>query len=184
MADASTMREVMSALSITALFALAGCSAVPADPSAEVERVAAPVDEAAQDVLSAIYAAGLADGQASGHLEQCGGSLTGWGGEYQASASAAVGDDLQTAIDRMTTGLQSSGWTYIGELGGDYPSARLERGDVTIDLMTGGFTVGETRYGAEELEVGITTSNACVTFPEGEHVSDYPEFERTILPRD
>lgn len=184
MAEAPTMREAVLALSITALLALAGCSTVPADPTAEIERVATPVDDAAQDVLSAISAAGLTGGRASGHLEQCGGSLTGWGGEYQASASAAVGDDLQATMDRMTTGLESSGWTYIGELGGDYPSARLERDDVTIDLKTGGFTVGETRYGADELEVGITTSNACVKFPEGEHASDYPEFERTIPPRD
>ena len=163
---------------------ISGCSGAPDDPRAAIEEKAATIDDAAQDVLTALTTAGLAEASATGRLEQCGGSLTGWGAEYHAGASAKVGESMQAAVDQVTAELKSLGWDHVGDLGGDFPTARLERGDVTIDLSTGGFTVGATRYHEDDLSVSIWPFSACVKLPEGKTVSDYAEFERSIPPRD
>lgn len=176
---------VTGAAGLTVLaLALTACSPTHDGAHAELEKHAAVVDDAAQDVLQALDAAALRDAGVAGYLEQCGGSLTGWGVAYHAGGSAAVGEDRRAAVEEVATALQSLGWAHEGELGGDDPSARLTRDDITIDLKTGGFTVGTTRYGADELEIGILQSSPCVKTPEGEHKADYAEFEREILPRE
>lgn len=161
-----------------------GCSSAPADPRASLEKNATIIDAAAQDVLSALTTAGLSGAEATGRLEQCGGSLNGWGAEYHASASAKVGDDLAATVEQVTTELTSLGWEHTGDLGGEFPTARLERDDVTVDVSTGGFTSGGTRYGADEIAVGIRPASACVKLPEGTFASDLTEFDRSIPPRE
>ncbi|MFK4852824.1 hypothetical protein ACI3KT_14405 [Microbacterium sp. ZW T6_19] len=175
-----TKTAALAALSLL----LTACSATHDGARAELDKHAAVVDDAAQDVLQALDAADLSDAGVAGYLEQCGGSLTGWGVAYHAGGSAKVGEDRQAAVEDVAAELESLGWAHEGEIGGDDPSARLTRDDLTIDLKTGGFTVGATRYGADELEIGIRQSNACVETPEGEYKTDYAEFEREILPRE
>lgn len=135
-------------------------------------------------MLQAVDAADLRDAGIAGYLDNCGGSLGGWGVAYHAGGSAAVGDDLHATVETVAAELETLGWTYVGELGGDYPSARLTRDDISIHLKTGGFTIGATRHRADELEIGISQLNDCVKTPEGERESDFTEFEQEILPRE
>lgn len=172
-----------SGLAVLALL-LSACSPTHDGAHAELERHAAAVDDAAQDVLQAVDAADLRGGGVAGYLEQCGGSLTGWGLAYHAGGSAVVGEERRSAVEKVSAELQSLGWAYEGEIDDDSPSARLTRDDITIHLKTGGFAVGATRYGADELEIGIRQLSACVKTPEGEYKTDYAEFEREILPRE
>lgn len=166
----------------TALFT--GCAPTPDGARAELERRAETVDTAAQDVLTAMDAAGLSDASAAGRIESCGGSLTGWGVAYSAGATATAGDDLAGAVGSVTEQLQALGWRHEGEIGDDPLSARFTRDDVTIDVKAGGAVVGGTAYGEDQIQVGITQADDCVRVPDGVDDSDFPELAKEILPRE
>lgn len=163
---------------------LSGCFPTEDGARAELEKHAALVDAAAQDALDAIEVADLSGAHAAGSLDSCGGSLGGWGVAYRAGASAEVGEDHHAAVEKVAAELQALGWDYEGELGGDHPSARLTRADITIDVKTGGRTASHTVHDADKLTVGIFSFSPCVKIPESTDSDDYAEFEREILPRE
>lgn len=160
---------------------LTACGPTEAGARAELEKRIEVMGTAARDVLHAMDALQLPDASARGRLESCGGSLRP-GVYYLAGASATIGDDWAAAVEGMTKELEKAGWEYVGEIGGDDPTARFTRGEVTVDLKTGGFTNGGTLYGADQLEVGIRDAGSCVHIPDGVSDSDFADLEGAILP--
>ncbi|MGB3374242.1 MAG: hypothetical protein WBA87_03785 [Microbacterium sp.] len=164
-------------------FLLGGCSPTQQGARVELEQHAAALEAAAQDVLQALDAAGLAGGTAAGHVESCGGSLSP-GVSYRAGGSAPVGDDLAADLEGVSQLLEATGWNSAGDLGGDSPSGRFTRDDITLDVKTGGFRVGDELHGADEMTFGLRIDDPCVRVPDGVHADEFQDLERNILPRD
>ncbi|MFK4761021.1 hypothetical protein ACI3KS_08825 [Microbacterium sp. ZW T5_45] len=174
-------------ISVVALL-LTGCSAVPADPHAVLEEKAAAVDDAAQDLLESLDAAGYTDAAARGIVDACQ-SEPAPGASFGAGIGVTVGDDLVSAFDSLSTQLTRAGWTATddfddADVDPAAPMGRFVRADITLDVKTGGFTSGGTRYGADEMTLGITIADDCVRMPDGAYFSKMRDLEKTIHPRD
>lgn len=178
------MRHRTRTVIIMGLFTLllAGCSPTPDSARAQLEERAAVLDTAGQDVLQAADAAGFPDATTKGRIESCGGSLKP-GMVYRVGATVPVGDDLAGAITAMSDQLRAIGWHHEGTIGEDQLSGRFTRDDVMLDLKAGGATIGGTKYGADELQIGITQANPCVRVPESTYTDEFQDFEKDILPR-
>ncbi|MDT0156636.1 hypothetical protein Q9R19_03250 [Microbacterium sp. ARD32] len=179
-------RSVVIAVGLLS-FLLSGCSAVPADPHAVLETKAASVDAAAQDLLAALDAAGLTDASAGSAVDVCQSEPLP-GVSYRAGISVKVGEDLVAGFDSLVKQLTASGWEETDayrdvELDPGKPAGRYERDDITVDVKTGGFTVGKTHYGADEMTLGITIDKPCVRIPHGASFIDFQDLEKDILPR-
>lgn len=178
------MRHRTRAVIIMGLFTLlfAGCSPTLDSARAQLEMRAADMDTAGQDVLQAADAAGFPDATAKGRIESCGGSLKP-GMAYRVGGTVPVGDDLAGAVAAISDQLRSIGWNHEGTIGEDPLSSRFTRDDIMIDLKAGGASVGGTKYGADEMQIGITQANPCVRVPESTYTDEFQDFEKDILPR-
>jgi hypothetical protein len=183
------MRRGIAVAALAGLFTVicAGCSAVPANPRAVLEQKASSIDTAAQDLLDLLRAAGLSTTSARGVIDTCQ-SEPAPGVSYRAGIAVRLGDDLVTGFGSLVKQLEETGWEETDayrdvELDPDKPAGRYERGDITLDIKTGGFKMGETPYGADEMDLGITIKNACVRIPDGKSFLDYRDLEKDIQPR-
>lgn len=162
---------------------LTGCSSVPANPRAELEHRAAVLDAAAQDLLEAVTVAGFSDAKARGTVDVCQ-SPPAPGVSYRAGATVKIGDDLQGAFDAVAAQLEATGWHDTGhELGGEHPSGRFTRDDVTLDVKTGGFSSGGKTYATDEMELGLRIADPCVRIPDDKSFLDYQDLNKDIVPR-
>lgn len=162
---------------------LTGCSSLPADPRAELEHRATVLDAAAQDLLEAVSSAGFSDAKARGAVDVCQ-SQPVPGVSYTAGAQVKIGDDLRSAFDAVAAQLTATGWQDSGDkLGGEHPSGRFTRDDVTLDVKTGGFSSGGKSYGADEMELGLRIDDPCVRIPDGGSFVDFQDLDKDILPR-
>lgn len=176
----------MGAVGILALL-LGGCSATPADPRAELEARAATIDSAAQDVLDSLHAAGVDEATAKGHVDGCQ-SEPAPGVSYRAGIAAKAGSDLASAFDALVQQLDASGWKPTDayrdvKIDPAKPMGRFTRDDVTLDVKTGGGSVGGKWYGADEMQLGITIKDGCVRVPDGGYIGQVRDLEKDILPR-
>lgn len=174
-------------ISVVALL-LTGCSAVPADPHAVLEEKAAAVDDAAQDLLESLDAAGYPDATARGIVDACQ-SEPAPGASYRAGIGVTVGEDLVSAFDALVVQLNQEGWTATNvyddiDLDPAAPAGQFTRGDITVNVETGGSVVGGVHYGADEMTLGITIADDCVRMPDGAYFSKMGDLEKTIHPRD
>lgn len=161
---------------------ITGCSTAAADPRAELESKAAVLDAAAQDVLEAVDAAGHAGATARGSVDVCQ-SEPAPGVSYGVGGKVKIGDDLHGAFEAVAAQLQEAGWVATGDKpGGENPSGRFTREDVTLDVKTGGFSSGGTRYGADEMEFGLRIADPCVRIPDGKSFLDYQDLDKDITP--
>lgn len=162
---------------------LVGCAAAPTDARAKLESRAAVLDSAAQDLLEAVGAAGFDDASAHGNIELCQGEPVP-GVSYSAGATVKIGDDLHGAFDAVAEQLAATGWQDTGHpLGGENPSGRFTRDEVTLDVKTGGFSSGGKHYGADEMELGLRIADPCVRIPRDSSFLDFKDLEKDILPR-
>lgn len=180
-------RSVVITMGLLA-FLLSGCSAVPADPHAALSAKAASVDAAAQDLLVALDSASLPTVSAGSSIDVCQSEPVP-GVSYQAGISVKVGDDLVGGFDSLAKQLAEDGWKETDayrdvELDPAKPAGRYERDDITLDVKTGGFKMGETQYGADEMVLGITIKNPCVRIPHGVSFTDFQDLEKDLQPRD
>ncbi|WP_353116200.1 hypothetical protein [Microbacterium sp.] len=183
------MRKPTTGIGLVALLTvlLAACSPVPPNPRAVLEDKASTIDSAAQDLLEALDAAGLPGGTARGRIDGCQ-SQPAPGVAYRAGISVPVGDDLAGGFDALVEQLRASGWqptnAYDGvEIDPAKPMGRFGRGDVTLDVKTGGFKTGTEEHGADGMVLGITTSHDCVRIHDGESFLDFEDMEKDIPPR-
>lgn len=187
MTHPTSKATMMGAMGILALL-FSGCSASPADPRPALEQKAVTIDTATQDLLEALDAAGLDDATARGVIDACR-SEPAPGVSYRAGIGVTVGDDLAAGYDALVEQLQASGWTETDDyddvdIDPQMPAGRFTRDDVTVDIKTGGATVGETRHGADRMDLGITVADACVDVPDGGYITKVKDLEKEILPRD
>ncbi|MFD5215624.1 hypothetical protein [Microbacterium sp. NPDC058345] len=167
-------------------FLLAACSPVPTNPRAALEQKAATIDEAAQDLLAALDAAGLTDASGHGAVDVCQ-SEPAPGVAYRAGITVKVGDDLAAGFDALVSQLDSTGWrdtnAYRGvDIDPAKPMGRYSRDDITLDVKTGGFSMGEEQYGADEMDLGITIEDDCVRVPDGSYISEVEDLAKDIPP--
>lgn len=176
-----------AALGVAALL-LSGCSPVPADPHAVLEEKAATLDDAAQDLLESLEAAGFPDASARGIVDVCQ-SEPAPGASYRAGIGVTVGNDLVSAFDALAEQLAKTGWTATDdfddtEIDPDAPAGRFVRDDITVDVKTGGSIAGGVHYGADEMTLGLTIRNDCVRVPGGGYITEVKDLEKKILPRE
>lgn len=165
-----------------------GCSSVPPDPRAVLEEKAATVDAAAQDLLEALDAAGLNGASARSVVESCQ-SEPAPGVAYAAGISVTVGENLAAGFDALVEQLDATGWTATDayddvDVDPAAPAGRFIRDDITLDVKTGGFSSGGTRYGADEMDLGITIADDCVRVPDGGYIAEVQDLAKEILPRE
>lgn len=168
-------------------FLLAACSPVPPNPRAALEQKAATIDATAQDLLAALDAAGLTDASARGAVDSCQNEPAP-GVAYRAGISVKVGDDLAAGFDALVSQLDSTGWratdAYRGvDIDPTKPMGRYTRDDVTLDVKTGGFSMGEKRHGTDEMDLSITIEDDCVRVPDGSYISEVEDLAKDIPPR-
>ena len=161
---------------------LAACSSPSADPAADLRRQAASIDAAAQEVLTALQSAGFTEASARGIVDACQ-SEPAPGVAYRVGVTAKIGDAPEDAFETLLGELDANGWQQKGEDAGaaDMP-ARFTRDDLMLDIKSGGFTVGDTAYGADELALGITHVDGCVRVPDGGYISKVRDLEKQITP--
>lgn len=168
-------------------FLFSGCSPVPSDPHAALMEKAAPIDTAVQDALDALSAAGLDDATASGQVSTCGNDPRP-GVRYDAGITVKVGDDLASGFDALVAQLRDTGWTTTDAYDGvkidpAKPKERFSRDRVTLDVRTGGASIGGKYYGADEMTLGFTLADPCVRIPHGTSFIDFQDLDKDILPR-
>lgn|GEM_PF-2703452 len=168
-------------------FLMSGCSPVPADPRAELEQKAAMIDAAVQDVYEALDAAGLPDATASGGVDVCG-SQPAPGVGYRAGMSVKVAGDLAGGFGALVQQLEATGWKPTDayeevKIDPAKPMGRFSRDDITLDVKTGGASIGAEQYGADEMQLGFTLENPCVRIPDGTSSLDFQDLDGPISPR-
>lgn len=168
-------------------FLLSGCSPVPSDPRAVLEQKAAAIDSTTQDLFEMLHDVGLDDASANGSVDACQ-SQPAPGVSYRAGMGVKVGEDLAPAFKAFTAQLTAKGWEETDayadvEVDPAKPMGRYAKGDITVDVKTGGFSSGGTQYGADEMQIGITIKDYCVRVPDGGYISKVEDLEKDILPR-
>ncbi|WP_309127909.1 hypothetical protein [Microbacterium sp.] len=168
-------------------FLLAACSPVPPNPRMVLEQNAATIDATAQDLLEALNAAGLTDASAHGAIDGCQ-SEPAPGVAYRAGITVKVGDDLAAGFDALASQLDAAGWQATDayrdvDIDPAKPIGRYTRDDITLDVKTGGFSVGEEQYGADEMDLGITIEDDCVRVPDSSYISKVEDLAKDIPPR-
>jgi hypothetical protein len=168
-------------------FLMSGCSAVPADPRAVLEQKAATIDAAVQDVYASVRGAGLTDATARGGVDVCG-SQPLPGVSYGAGMSVKVGADLAGGFDALVEQLEAGGWRPTNayddvKIDPAKPMGRFSRDDVTLDVKTGGASIGGKQYGSEEMQLGFTLKDPCVRIPDGASSLDFQDMDGPISPR-
>lgn len=166
---------------------MSGCSPVPLDPRGALEQKAATIDAAVQDVFDALESAGLAGATASGSVDVCG-SQPAPGVRYGAGMSVKVGDDLAGGFDALMEQLAATGWQPTDayddlKIDPAKPMGRVSREDVTLDVKTGGASIGGKQYGADEMQLGFTLEDPCVRIPDGASSLDFQDLDKKIIPR-
>lgn len=166
---------------------LTACSPVPANPRAVLKEKAATLDSAAQDLLEALDSAGLPRGTAHGRIDVCQ-SEPAPGVAYRAGISVTIGDDLAGGFDALVEQLKASGWRPTDayddvEIDPAKPMGRYSRGDVTLDVKTGGFKTGTEEHGADGMVLGITLRHDCVRIRDSSSSLDFEDMEKDIPPR-
>lgn len=168
-------------------FLSAGCAPTPAGARAALETRATAIDTAAQDLLAALEDAGLEGASAGSTVEVCQ-SQPVPGVSYQAGISVTIGDDLAGGYDALVEQLDATGWQPTDayrdvKIDPDKPMGRFAREDITLDVKTGGFSVGETKYGTDAMALGITIKDECVRIPDGTSFIDFKDLEKKFQPR-
>jgi len=168
-------------------FLFSGCSSVPSDPRAVLEEKAATIDTAVQDLFEALDAAGLTEASAGSAVDSCQ-SEPAPGVSYRAGVTVKVGEDLAGGFDALVAQLDAAGWKptndYRGvEIDPEKPMGRFARGDITVDVKTGGFKTGDQVHGADEMQLGVTIDDDCVRVPDGGYISKVEDLAKDILPR-
>lgn len=166
---------------------LSGCSSVPSDPRAVLEEKAAVIDAAVQDLFEDLAAVGLKDASAGSAVDSCQ-SEPAPGVSYRAGITVKVGDDLAGGFDALVKQLHSSGWQPTDayrdvEIDPAKPVGRFARDDITLDVKTGGASIGGNLYGADEMVLGLTIEDDCVRVPDGGYISEVEDLAKDILPR-
>ncbi|MFD5224894.1 hypothetical protein ACFWHT_04650 [Microbacterium sp. NPDC058342] len=160
---------------------------MPIDPRGALEQKAATIDAAVQDVYGALDVAGLAEATASGRVDVCG-SQPVPGVRYVAGMSVKVGDDLAGGFRALVEQLTATGWQPTDayddvKIDPAKPMARFSRDDITLDVKTGGASIGGEQYGGDEMQLGFTLEDPCVRIPDGSSSLDFQDLDRKILPR-
>lgn len=179
-----TKSAMMGVVGLIALL-LTGCSAVPSDPRAVLEEKAATVDSAVQDLFEALNAAGLPGATAGGVVDACQ-SEPAPGVSYRAGMGVHVGDEPAAGFKSLADQLAATGWQRTDDdLGGDEnaPMARFSRGDITLDVKTGGVTYAGERQDEDRMTLGVTIKDHCVRVPNGGYITEVKDLAKDILPR-
>ncbi|MFK4761017.1 hypothetical protein ACI3KS_08805 [Microbacterium sp. ZW T5_45] len=149
-----------------------------------IEGKAVTVDAAVEDLLGALEAAGLPDASAGSTIDLCQSEPLP-GAAYSAGITVAVGEDLVSAFDGFTAQLTNAGWSMTddfdsADIDDDAPAARFVRDDITLDVTTGGATVGGVRYGTDQMELSVKIEDDCVRIPDSAYFTDLQDLERDI----
>lgn len=168
-------------------FLLAACAPAPSNPRTLLEQKAATIDATTQDLLEALDAVGLTGASAHGAVDSCQ-SQPAPGVAYRAGITVRVGDDLAAGFDRLVAQLDDTGWQATDayrdvDIDPAKPMGRYTRDDITLDVKTGGFKIGEKQHGADEMDLGITIKDGCVRVPDGGYISEVDDLAKDILPR-
>lgn len=182
-----TRSAIMVCMGLLALL-MSGCSPVPLDPRGALEQKAATIDAAVQDVYDALDSAGLSGATARGSVDVCG-SQPAPGVRYGAGMSVKVGDDLARGFDALMEQLTATGWQRTDayddvKIDQAKPMGRVSRDDVTLDVKTGGASIGGKQYGTDEMQLGFTLKDPCVRIPDGTSSLDFQDLGRKIFPRE
>lgn len=166
----------------------AGATSSDTSANAELELRAERMDTTVQEVLDVVDAAGLETIAARGRVEESGGmSGTRYCLHYQASITVATHTTDTEDFAALEAQFLASGWTRSDVTmsdSADHPGARFQRDDIEVDVLTGGFTSGGTRYGAEEIAMSVQRNDEdCVYVPDFDRVSAAKErFGKVIYP--
>lgn len=166
----------------------AGATSSEASANAELERRAERMDVAVQEVLDVVDAAGMETIAARGRVEESGGmSGTRYCLQYRAGITVATLTTDAEDFVALEAQFLASGWTRSNVAmsdSADHPGARFERDGIEVDVLTGGFTSGGVRYGADEVAMSVQRNGEdCVYVPDFDRVTAAKErFGKAIYP--
>lgn len=166
---------------------LAACSptASPSNPRAVLEKKVETIDSTVQDLFEALDDAGLSGATAMGVVDGCQGAPLP-GVSYQAGMGVTVGEQQAESFAAVAKQLEATGWTQTPDvLDGDEkaPMGRFTRGDITVDVKTGGFTYAGELQDEDRMTFEITANDACVKIPDDMSFVDFQDLSKEIRPR-
>lgn len=141
------------------------------------------IDDTTQDLLASLVAAGLPVDSARSVIERCQSEPVP-GLSYGAGITANVGEDPIPGFDALVSELDRTGWFRTEEsLGGPptTPSGRFTRDGIQLDITTGGFTSGDERFGADEMQLGLGLIDDCVRVDSSAYMSEVEDLEKDFL---
>lgn len=167
---------------------ISGATPSEATANSELEQRAESMDALAEELLQVVGDAGLKPLTAHGRIEESGG-MEGvrYCLRYRVGIKVATNTTDAADFSALDKQLLATGWEHsdaVMSKDPEHPGARFLRDGVELDVTTGGFTSGGTRYGADEIAMTVKRNDDdCVYVPDFDRVRAAQErFGKEIYP--